>query len=84
MLRKNSLAPWLDALHNGAIGLALLLIAMQASLVFWPAAVRRGRKFERDLRLQFYLNDLSANYAGWRQSPPFPPTGSLRTMQVVG
>jgi hypothetical protein len=56
------LKPWSGALATGHLWFAVTLFAMQLSLVLWPEAVRRARRFERECRVQTYLDNLSLRY----------------------
>jgi hypothetical protein len=70
MHQHDILRPWAGALAAGCFCHALLLLGMQFSLLLWPLAVQRARRFERQRRLQAYLDSLSARYpvAGARRA----------------
>ncbi len=54
--------PWEGPRIAGRKGLATLLFFMQASLIFWPAAVRVAQHLERERQLQMLLDQLAAQH----------------------
>jgi len=54
------LRPWAAARAEGRDRLAVLLILMQVSLVFWPAAIRVAHRLGVERQKQGLLNELAA------------------------
>ena len=57
------ICPGFAAFRAGRVTLGLLMLAMQFSIVFWPAAVRWARGLGHECRVQSLLDQISVNYA---------------------
>lgn len=55
--------PCLAAFRAGRVALGLLMLAMQLSIVLWPAAIRRAKGLFHEHRIQALLDQISVNYA---------------------
>ena len=64
------LRPWAAARAEGRDRLAVLLILMQVSLVFWPAAIRVAHRMGLERQKQGLLNELAALNAPIRPRQP--------------
>lgn len=60
------LRPWEGARAQGRIGYSRLLLLMQVSLVFWPAAVRAAKRIELEEKKQLLLDMLAEAHAAPR------------------
>ena len=73
------LRPWAGARAQGRGGFARLLLFMQLSLVFWPAAVRAAQRLERERQKQNLLDELAAANAN-----PVPESQAETDLWPVG
>ncbi|OYV32812.1 MAG: hypothetical protein B7Z80_25855, partial [Rhodospirillales bacterium 20-64-7] len=64
--------PFTAPLAEGQALRAAGLLLLQASLVFWPLAIRMARQQEEARSVQKMLDDLSYHHEGHARLPRFP------------
>ncbi len=83
MKQKTSiLFPCARAFAAGLYGRGLMLLAMQASLVLWPAAAQMARKFDEAEGVQSLLDTLSEQHR--RAAPAGMPQKRFRAKAGPG